>query len=202
MSDIRSGPVEADPDAELVRQLLRRDERAFRALIARYRDRLYNVALRMLGDTAEAEDLAQEVFITVFKSIDSFRGDAKLSTWLYRLTINHSKNRVKYLARRQDRQHDQIDDQHNSLPASSAPAADHLLDQARMDQRLEQAVRMLDEDQRLLVILRDVEDLSIEEIRQITGLVDGTIKSRLHRARLTLRKYLEATMIPPTKGVP
>ena len=180
-----------DPDAALVVRLLRRDEPAFRALIARYRDRLYNVALRMLGDAAEAEDLTQEVFITVFKRIDAFRGEAKLSTWLYRLTINHAKNRVKYLARRHDRQHDQIDDGHAALPAHGGASPDQLLERARMDVRLEEAVRRLDEDQRLLVILRDVEELSIEEIRQITGLVEGTIKSRLHRARLALRKHLE-----------
>lgn len=185
-----AGPAD-DPDAALVARLLRRDEQAFRALIAQYRDRLYNVGLRMLADSAEAEDLTQEVFITVFKSIDAFRGEAKLSTWLYRLTINHAKNRIKYLARRHDRKHDHIDDSHASLPAHGAASPDQVLERARMDVRLEQAVRRLDEDQRLLVILRDVEELSIEEIRQITGLVDGTIKSRLHRARLALRKYLE-----------
>ena len=91
-------------ERRLIRRLRDRDERAFRELVEEHRDRVYNLTYRMLGNREEAEDVAQEVFITVFKSIDSFRGDAKLSTWLYRVTANHCKNRIKYLARRHDRQ--------------------------------------------------------------------------------------------------
>ena len=89
-------------DRELVRRLRERDERAFRELVAEHRDRVYNLTYRMLGNRAEAEDVAQEVFISVFKTVDSFREEAKLSTWLYRVTVNHCKNRIKYLARRHD----------------------------------------------------------------------------------------------------
>ena len=97
-------------ERRLVRRLRERDERAFRELLEKYGDRVYNLTYRMLGDRQEAEDVAQEVFITVFKSIDSFRGDAKLSTWLYRVTANHCKNRIKYLARRHDRAKAEYDD--------------------------------------------------------------------------------------------
>ena len=182
-------------DRQLVRRLRDRDERAFRELVATHRDRVYNLTLRMLGNKAEAEDVAQEVFIQVFKTIDTFREEAKLSTWLYRVTVNLTKNRIKYLARRHDRDRDQLDET-NEAAATSAIAApggptkrpDRALEGVQMETVLQDAINTLDEDQRLLVVLRDIEDLSIEEICAITSLPDGTVKSRLHRARLQLRK--------------
>ena len=97
-------------ERQLVRRLRERDEAAFRELVAEHRDRIYNLTLRMLGNKAEAEDVAQEVFITVFKTIESFREEAKFSTWLYRVAVNHCKNRIKYLARRHDRDRDELDE--------------------------------------------------------------------------------------------
>ena len=185
-------------ERSLLRRLKNRDERAFREMLAEHRDRVYNITFRMLGNRAEAEDVAQEVFITVFKTIDSFREESKFSTWLYRVTVNHCKNRIKYLARRHDRDRDELDE---TKPAGdAAPGAtgvpvvarrpDRALEGAQMEQILQEAIAQLDEDHRLLVVLRDVEDLSMEEIVEITGLPDGTVKSRLHRARLALRKKL------------
>ena len=84
-------------ERSLLRRLRDRDERAFRELIERHRDRVFNITFRMLGNRAEAEDVAQEVFITVFKTIDTFREESKFSTWLYRVAVNHCKNRIKYL---------------------------------------------------------------------------------------------------------
>ncbi len=81
-------------------RLRARDERAFQELVTESGDRVFNLVLRMVGDRAEAEDIAQEVYVTVWKSIDTYRGEAKLSTWLLRIAANHAKNRIKYLARR------------------------------------------------------------------------------------------------------
>ena len=81
-------------------RLRARDERAFQELVRDYGDRVFNLVLRMVGNRAEAEDIAQEVFVTVFKSIETFRGESRFSTWLLRIAANHSKNRIKYLARR------------------------------------------------------------------------------------------------------
>src|SRR5688500_7876176 len=94
----------------LIRRLRDRDEKAFREIVVEYQDRVYNMSYRMLGNREEAEDVAQEVFITVFKSIDQFRGDSKFSTWLYRIAANTCKNRIKYLARRHDRDQSEYDD--------------------------------------------------------------------------------------------
>ena len=178
----------------LVRRLRARDERAFRELISEHRDRVYNLTYRMLGNRAEAEDIAQEVFITVFKTIDSFREEAKFSTWLYRVTVNHCKNRIKYLARRHDRAQDELDENAgpvvSSGPAGPMPRPDRAVESAQMEKVMQDAIATLDEDHRVVVVLREVEDLSIEEICEITGLPDGTVKSRLHRARLALRKKI------------
>ena len=184
-------------ERSLLRRLRDRDERAFRELIDDHRDRVFNITYRMLGNRAEAEDVAQEVFITVFKTIESFREESKFSTWLYRVTVNHCKNRIKYLARRHDRDRDELDEtsQQTNGAVTGVPVRaaqpDKALASAQMEKLLQDAIAGLDDDQRAVVILRDVEDLSIEEICEITGLPDGTVKSRLHRARLVLRKKMQ-----------
>jgi len=197
----------------LLRRLRDRDERAFRELVEAHRDRVFNITYRMLGNRAEAEDVAQEVFIAVFKTIDTFREESKFSTWLYRVTVNHCKNRIKYLARRHDRDRDELDEMSpgansatNGAPVR-APQPDRALEGAQMEQLLQDAIANLDDDHRVVVVLRDVEDLSIEEICEITGLPDGTVKSRLHRARLALRKKLQRHVEEPRparapKGAP
>ena len=184
-------------ESRLIRKLRDRDERAFREMVEEFGDRVYNLTYRMLGNREEAEDLAQEVFITVFKSIEAFRGDSKFSTWLYRITANHCKNRIKYLVRRHDRGKTELDEGMTGgedgpvlgAPRPS-PRPDLQLEGAEMEQVLQHAIAELDEEQRILVILRDVEDLSYEEICAITELPEGTVKSRLHRARMALRKKL------------
>jgi RNA polymerase sigma-70 factor, ECF subfamily len=179
----------------LLRRLRDRDERAFVELLETHRDRVFNITFRMLNNRAEAEDVAQEVFITVFKTIDTFREESKFSTWLYRVTVNHCKNRIKYLSRRHERDRDELDEtSSHSNGSSMAPLLstqpDRALDSAQMQKLLQEAIGSLDEEHRVVVVLRDVEDLSIEEICEITGLPDGTVKSRLHRARLVLRKKM------------
>ena len=182
----------------LVRKLRERDERAFRQVMELYGDRVFNLTFRMLGNRAEAEDVAQEVFITVFKSIDTFRGDSKLSTWLYRIVVNHCKNRIKYLARRHDRDRTDFDDgvarradAAGVTGPTQMPRPDSHLEGLELERQVGRAIASLDEDYRLVVVLRDIEELSYDEICAITGLPEGTVKSRLHRARVALRKKLQ-----------
>ena len=183
-----------DPDADLVRKAGAGDARAAEALVLRHIGRITGLARRMLNDAAEAEDVAQEVFITVFKTIETFREEAKFSTWLYRVAVNHCKNRIKYLARRHDRDRDELDEGNEGAATAATdpplPRPDRALEGAQLDRILQAAIATLDDEHRVLVVLRDVEDLSIEEICDITGLPDGTVKSRLHRARLALRKKI------------
>ena len=188
---------ELEPERSLLRRLRDRDERAFRELVQAHRDRVFNITFRMLGNRAEAEDVAQEVFITVFKTIETFREESKFSTWLYRVTVNHCKNRIKYLARRHERDRDELDETSAGANGATlgtpvrAAQPDRALEGIQMEGILKDAIMSLDEDHRTVVILRDIEDLSIEEICEITELADGTVKSRLHRARLALRKKLQ-----------
>jgi RNA polymerase sigma-70 factor (ECF subfamily) len=184
----------------LVRRLRERDERAFKELIEKHGDQIYNLLYRMIGNQEEAKDLAQEVFITVFKSIDTFRGDSKLSTWLYRVAANHCKNRIKYLARRYDRSTTELDDaaERSAVAKGTTPIGaghiegpDRVLEGLELERTVQAAIAELEEDHRLVVVLRDIEELSYEEICEITGLPEGTVKSRLHRARLALKEKLE-----------
>jgi RNA polymerase sigma-70 factor (ECF subfamily) len=180
----------------LIRKLRERDEKAFREIVEEYGDRVYNLTYRMLGNREEAEDVSQEVFITVFKSIESFRGDSKFSTWLYRIAINHCKNRIKYLARRHDRDQSEYDEEAlreeaaGATAPAPAPRPDKQLEGLELEQIMQRCIATLEEEHRLLIVLRDVEDLSYEEICAITNLPTGTVKSRLHRARMALKKMM------------
>ncbi|AKF11339.1 sigma-70 family RNA polymerase sigma factor [Sandaracinus amylolyticus] len=192
-------PMPDGHEEQLIERLRRRDEAAFNELVRLYQERVFRLVLRMLGDRSEAEDVAQEVFITVFKSIEGFRGDSKLSTWLYRVATNHCKNRIKYLDRRARGKKKELDEiaEHGAVESASMSSSAQV---ARPDQQAEanqietivrEAIMELDEDQRVLVIMRDVENMSYEEIQQETGLPEGTVKSRLHRARLALAKAVQ-----------
>ena len=183
----------------LVERLQRHDEAAFNQLVRLYERSVFRLVLRMLGDRAEAEDVAQDVFVTIFKAITQFRGESKLSTWIYRVATNHCKNRIKYLDRRARGKKSELDElsETGALESASMSSSAQI---ARPDQQAEAnqietivraAIAVLDEDQRELVVLRDVENLSYEEIQAITGLPEGTVKSRLHRARLQLMKAIQ-----------
>lgn len=174
------------------------DPGAFDALVVLYTGRVFGVAFRMLGDRAEAEDLSQEVFVTLYGALAGFRGESKLSTWIYRITRNRCLNRLKFLKRRHVGEHADIDD-----PAYSGACADvetrgagqkdphRKLANDELSVLLQGYLLELPEEQRALVVLRDLEDLTYEEIVDITGLPLGTVKSRLHRARAALARMLE-----------
>lgn len=184
-------------DRKLVRRLKRRDEDAFTELVKTYQHKVFNVIFRILGSKAEAEEVSQEVFIAIFKYIDSFRGEAKLSTWIYRIATNHARNRVKYLSRRSQRAHQDIDDGPETAtedsPLSAYIASPH---EEAVGTELEDIIRdglkTLNEIHRTIVILRDIEGLSYIEISKIVELPEGTVKSRLFRARVALKEYVES----------
>ena len=187
----------------LLGRLRDRDERAFREMVEEHQDRIYNLLYRMIGSKEEAEELAQDVFVTVFKTIDQFRGESKLSTWLYRVAANHCKNRIKYLSRRHDRDTGELDEiaeraavaqGGEPIGAAQIRSPERALEGAETERLVQAAIAELDEEQRLVVILRDIEELAYEEIVAITGLPEGTVKSRLHRARLALKEKLAKHM--------
>jgi RNA polymerase sigma-70 factor, ECF subfamily len=193
-----AGPFGGIREALLLRRLRARDERAFEEVVALYRDRVFGLIVRMVGNREEAEDLAQEVFITVLKSIDTFRGEAKFSTWLYRIAANHTKNRMKYLQRRAYKTTSEYDEAAERAVSRSGPPngtraqnPETAMAGRQIDQVVQAAITELDEDHRELVVLRDMEELSYDEIVAITGLNEGTVKSRLHRARNALKEIVQ-----------
>lgn len=182
----------------LIGRLKARDEQAFNEIVRLFGDKVFSLVYRMIGSRAEAEDIAQEVFVTVFKTVDGFRGESKFSTWLLRIAANHCKNRMKYLSRRptagaglEGVGEEALADRGTSPVQSRIEAPDVLMEAAEMEALTQAAIAALDEDQRLLIVLRDVEELSYQEIGEITGLPEGTIKSRLHRARMAIKEHLD-----------
>jgi RNA polymerase sigma-70 factor (ECF subfamily) len=197
--------VSESPDSSelrFVERLKARDERAFNELVQAYEARVFRLVFRMVGRRSEAEDMAQEVFVQIFKAIDQFRGDSKLSTWIYRIATNLCKNRVKYLARRHEGSKFELEPMAERAPLEEAKGVtfgdvarpDHLVEGFQLETIVHRCIAELDSDFREALILRDVEDLTYEEIAEITGLPDGTVKSRIHRARAMLKSAVERAM--------
>jgi RNA polymerase sigma-70 factor (ECF subfamily) len=163
------------------------DAPAFEELVMTYQHRVFGVALRMLGNRAEAEDVAQEAFVRAHRALGEFRGDAKLSTWLYAITSRLCLNRLASGERRMTRQGEDA-----LLRLSDAgPRPDAAQERRELETALGRAIAELPEDRRIVVVLRDLEGLSYEEIAQVLELELGTVRSRLHRARAELKEKLE-----------
>jgi RNA polymerase sigma-70 factor (ECF subfamily) len=186
----------------LVERLIARDERAFNALVRHYERRVFALILRMVGSRAEAEDVAQEVFVQVFKAIGSFRGEAKLSTWIFRIAINLCKNRNSYLRVRHANEQEELDAAQERIDLGEAGGTnvaqtarpDEVMAGKQMERLVHDAILRLEPGFRECLVLRDVEDVSYEEISQITGLPEGTVKSRIHRARAQLKELVERAL--------
>jgi RNA polymerase sigma-70 factor, ECF subfamily len=178
-------PLGADPPGLLAR-LRAGDPRAFEELVTTYEHRVFGVALRMLGSRAEAEEITQEAFLRAHRAVVSFRGDARLGTWLYGIASRLCLNRLSSPDRRMARGDAALAD----VPATTPDAAAEV-ERAELDAALRTAIEELPNEQRLVLVLRDVEGLSYEEIADALALVPGTVRSRLHRARMQLKEKLE-----------
>ena len=189
---------------KLVLKLKRRDGRAFERLVSQFQAPVFNLIYRMIGGREEAEDLAQEVFVTIFKKIDTFRGDSSLATWVYRIATNHCKNRKKYLGRRRGDQPlaKEMEETAFKGPETMRTAAivdrpDELVEGYQAERLIQRCIAELEEEQRLILVLRDIQNVSYEDISTITGLPLGTVKSRLHRARMCLKDKLTPLLRTP-----
>ncbi len=169
----------------------------FDEVIDRYYDKVLNLAFRLMGDREEAHDLAQEVFIHAYQAYDRFRGESEVFTWLYRITVNLAKNRYKQLQR--EREHrwevlEETDEEEEEVEPfeweDTKLSPETLLEQKELAEAIQKAIDELPEDQRVTLVLRDIEGLSYREIARIQGCSVEAVKSRLFRARSTLRKKL------------
>jgi RNA polymerase sigma factor (sigma-70 family) len=179
--------IEDLDDAALVERAQRRDAAAFWLIIKRHNQRLHRIARAVLDDETEAQDVLQETYIHAFQHLSEFRAEARLSTWLTRITLNEALGR-----RRQRRPTVDV----NSIKAMPAPVSAHEADPeegaalAEIRRMLERAVDDLPEHFRMVFIMRDVEEMSTEETALLLGLRPQTVKTRLHRARRLLREKL------------
>jgi RNA polymerase sigma-70 factor, ECF subfamily len=172
-------------DAALVERCRRGELGAFEELYQQHAARLYNVAYRMLGHRTDAEDVVQDAFLLAHRRLESFRGEAALGTWLYRLTVNQCLDRLRSRAAREAHATDSLDEPDSRWqPASRADAT-----LERMD--LQAAIARLPDGSRTVFVLHDVEGLEHREVARLLGISEGTSKSQLHKARLRLRALLK-----------
>lgn len=184
-------------DAVLVRQCVRGDLTAFEPLVVKYQDRIYNLCWRMCGDHQAAEDLTQEAFLKAFESLGTFRGASGFFTWLYRIATNlalsyrRTERRQIHLAGGE--QWDDMPSQAARLHRAVREASDQpdaAVERDEVRRIVWQAIQELDDEHRSVVVLRDMEGLDYAEMAEVLGVPAGTIKSRLHRARMAIRERL------------
>jgi RNA polymerase sigma-70 factor (ECF subfamily) len=176
----------ASEDPALVEGLRRGEVESFERLVRAYQHRIFSIALRMLRDRGEAEEVAQEVFLRVHRSIRDFRGEARLSTWLYAITSRLCLNRLKSPARARRAGERALERLANGHPNPGAT-----VERSQLEAALHRAIADLPDDQRIVVVLRDLHGLAYEEIAATLDLPVGTLRSRLHRARMELKARLE-----------
>ena len=182
-----------EQEAAIVRKVLGGDANAFETLVLEYEKNVYNIALRMTGNSEDAADMTQEAFIKAYNSLQSFRGDSKFSVWLYRIVSNvcldflRSKNRrptVSLSVEDDDGEDTQLD------VADESQSPELLLDRKLTRDSVRRGLDSLPPDYRQILLLRDIQGLSYDEIAQALSLEVGTVKSRIFRARKRLCTFL------------
>lgn len=191
-----SWPEAASADWALVQQCAAGDDAACTRLVTDHQRMVYQLSLHLLGgDRQEALDLSQEVFLRVFRTLSHFRGQSTLKTWIYRIVVNQASNRLRWWRRRRRSMQVRLEEHaaaHGELPELRRYAMpESLFQQQEAAGRVWSALDKLPLDQRAAIVLREIEGLSYEEIAESLGVAVGTVKSRLARARGTLRAALK-----------
>ncbi|MFH0839840.1 MAG: sigma-70 family RNA polymerase sigma factor [Candidatus Omnitrophota bacterium] len=186
-------------DSALVSAFQRGDKSAFDRLVLKYKDMVFNLCYRFLGNREEADDCAQETFIKVYRSLKNFRLESAFSTWLYRIAVNTCKNKITSLEYRHRKNTIALNAERKSEDGfytleikDGSLSPKEILEKKEKDMLLQRAIDSLPEDQKAIVVLRDIEGLSYGEISEIGGYKLGTVKSKLARARQALAKKLRA----------
>jgi len=201
-ADARERTAEHGNDLEVAAALRAGEDAAYERLLSRYEDPIYNLIYRLLHSPADAEDVTQEVFLKVFRSVGSFRGDSSLKTWMYRIAVNEARNHLRKCSRRGGHEvglddeasegltwEQVIEDKHKSPFDSLLSAQTH--------ETIEAALRQVKPLFREAVVLRDVEELSYSEIAAILDENLATVKTRILRGRRALRELLEVQLESP-----
>ena len=190
--------TESISDAECVRRIQRGETEIFEILVRRHEKAIFNVVYRMLGDYDDAAETAQEVFLSAYRAIGQFRGDANFSTWLYRIALNHASTRRKSTSSRQ-RRLVPIDDTELVDDVELGPA--ETLEKKEIRQRVQRALKELQPEDAMVILLRDLQDIAYEDVARVLNIPVGTVKSRLHRARQALKARLTAYFPTARKAI-
>jgi RNA polymerase sigma-70 factor (ECF subfamily) len=193
--------IDEDNDLKYVVMCQKGDTDAFAVLVERHQKKMLNIAFRMMGDYDEACDVVQDAFVAAYKSIRKFKAEAKFSTWLYRIVVNYSKNRLKQLRNTAKHESIPIDDSgeiktEETLSQSMVNGANPgtQMEKREREAQVQKCITSLDEEYREVLVLRDIQGFSYEEIKDILNIPDGTVKSRLSRARNALKDCLIKVM--------
>jgi RNA polymerase sigma-70 factor (ECF subfamily) len=173
-------------DPELIERYLRGDQAAFSTLVRRHERRVYNLCYRMLGREEDARDASQEAFLTALRKLSSFRGEARFTTWLHRVTINACYDVMRRKRREPLLEPARDEDQ----PEPPGPASPDHADSAVASVDVQRALIRVPQEFRAVLVLHDVHDLSYDDIAETLGIPVGTVKSRLHRGRVALAELL------------
>ena len=194
-----AAPAVSD-EAAFVAELRAGSEEAFAYLVAVYQNPVFNLVSHMLANDAEAADVLQNIFLKILKGIGKFHGDSSLKTWIYRIAVHEASNYRRSWVRRLFHEPFSVDDESSpfrvqSVVASSVEETPYAAyEQAERQAEVKLALASLAQPYRAVVLLREIEDLSYEEIAQVLGIAEGTVKSRLRRGRELLRRKLVARL--------
>jgi len=190
-----------DEDAKLVSLCKKGNVDAYEVLVKKYQQKMFNIAYRMIGNYQDACDVVQEVFISAYKAIRHFEGKARFSTWLHRIVINLSKNRLNQMKVQDSHEVFSIDDpvhtdngSLNAEPTSDEPSILERLEKRDVQQKVQGCINSLDNEFKEVIILRDIQGFSYDEISDMLKMPEGTVKSRIFRARELLRDCLKRVM--------
>ena len=194
-------------ERERILQLQAGSEDAFHWLVSEYTPPVYRLACRLLNNSADASDVVQEVFLKIFRSVGQFHGDCSLKTWLYHIAVNTIWNQNRWWRRHSEKEctlestrPEAMED--NLAMADDAPSPMESLLSQETQEMVQKALSRLNELHRMVLVLREMEDLSYEEVAAILNVSQGTVKSRLARARQSLKRELEAMMEPAPHTAP
>lgn len=198
---MESGLRAPDDDAGLVSFIQKGDLEAFELLVRKHQKRMLNIALRLVDDYEEACEVVQDAFISAHKNIKDFRGDSKFTTWLTAITVNLSKNRLRQVKSRRGHEAFSIDDPVQTEegqivvdPPSNEPSVLERLEKRDIQKRVRDCIKALEPDFREVLVLRDMQDFSYDEIAGMLKMREGTVKSRLFRAREMVKDCLKRVM--------